>query len=98
MENLQPRAQVSRHRAVPGLLAGWSCQTPSGEKVQGKANQVKLATCTLDINQRTVTHHYEGESVPWGKSFEVATPFRFFADTLHIGGDTLTWLRFVRVR
>ncbi|MEO7359774.1 MAG: lipocalin-like domain-containing protein [Gemmatimonadaceae bacterium] len=58
----------------------------------------QFGTCTVDEHLRTVTHHYEGEIHALPRGHEVATRFHRKVDSLFIGGDTQTSLRFVRVR
>ncbi|MBC8090070.1 MAG: lipocalin-like domain-containing protein [Phycisphaerae bacterium] len=91
--------QVMRRSAMDSLQSGMRRGVPDTTLYRlSRAFSAQFGTYSVDINQRTVTHQYEGESVPWGTSFEVATPFRLSADSLFIGRDTLTWLRFIRVR
>lgn len=60
--------------------------------------RAQFGTYTIQAGDRTVTHRYEGENIPYRGSFEVATPFELKADSLFIGADSLMRWRFVRVR
>lgn len=80
--------QVGRRRHVPDSIL---MRLSDGFTAQ-------FGTYVVDVSLHTVTHHYEGEMPPAQSSFEVATPFRLKADSLFVGPDSLTHLRFVRVR
>lgn len=91
--------QVVRKSAMDSLQLGVTRGAPDSVLYRlSKGFNAEFGTYTVDMTERTVTHHYEGGSAPWGKTYEVATPFRLAADSLFIGRDTLTWLRFIKVR
>ena len=91
--------QILRKSAMDSLQLGRERKVPDSiitRLYEGFSAQ--FGTYTVDAAQRTVTHHYEGEIPPWRRGYEVATPFRLKADSLFIGGDTNTSMRFVRVK
>lgn len=91
--------QVVNRKMMDSLELGLRRGVPDSVLLRlSKGFNGQFGTYTVDVNERTVTHQYEGGSAPWGRSVEVATPFRLSADSLFIGRDTLTWLRFIKVR
>lgn len=54
-------------------------------------------TYVVDVAQRTITHHIEGEVPPRGGRFEVAAPYRVSRDSLWLGNDSSSAWHFARV-
>lgn len=88
--------QVMRRSAMDSLIVARRRQMPDSIVFRlSKGFSAQFGTYSVDAEKRTVTHHYEGELLPWGGSFEVATPFRLNGDSLFIGVSA--W-QFVRVK
>ncbi|MEP6832607.1 MAG: lipocalin-like domain-containing protein [Gemmatimonas sp.] len=91
--------QILRKSAMDSLRIGRERHVPDSILMRlSEGFLAQFGTYEVDANLRTVTHHYEGEIPPWRRGYEVATPFLLKADSLFIGPDSLTSLRFVRVR